>query len=164
LMAPLQVIQALSKNAVVTMGMIKKYLSENIARERKEISNNRRLISSYAADTEAKRKEIDELETKPTVFQARQCSSCRDNLDLPTVHFLCKHSFHQRCLNTLDEDAECPICAPKNTAIKAIRERQIKTADQHDLFKSELQRSRDRFGLVSEYFGRGVMRPKNGSE
>lgn len=37
LMAPLQVIQALSNSGVVTMGMIKKYLSDNIERERKEI-------------------------------------------------------------------------------------------------------------------------------
>lgn len=39
LMAPLQVIQTLGSNAVVTMGMIKKYLSENIERERKDISS-----------------------------------------------------------------------------------------------------------------------------
>ncbi|OJD16951.1 hypothetical protein AJ78_02933 [Emergomyces pasteurianus Ep9510] len=161
LMAPLQVIQALSNNAVVTMGMIKKYLSENIERERKEIANNRRLITSYTADTDAKQKEIDELGTKPFVFQARSCASCHDRLDLPTVHFLCKHSFHQRCLNRVDEGAECPICAPQNATIRAICERQIKSADQHDLFKSELQRSRDRFGTVSEFFGRGVMRANN---
>ena len=39
LMAPLQVIQTLSTNAVATMGMIKTYLSGTIERERKEISN-----------------------------------------------------------------------------------------------------------------------------
>lgn len=44
LMAPLQVIQTLSTNAVATMGMVKKYLSDTIERERKEISNVR---SSY---------------------------------------------------------------------------------------------------------------------
>lgn len=38
LMTPLQVIQTLSNNAVVTMGRLKKYLSDNIERERKEIS------------------------------------------------------------------------------------------------------------------------------
>ena len=38
LLSPLQVIQALSNNAVVTMGRVKKYLSENIERERKEIT------------------------------------------------------------------------------------------------------------------------------
>lgn len=41
LLSPLQVIQALSNNAVVTMGRIKKYLSDNIERERKEISTVR---------------------------------------------------------------------------------------------------------------------------
>ena len=39
LMAPLQVIQTLSINNVATMGMVKKYLSDTIERERKEISN-----------------------------------------------------------------------------------------------------------------------------
>jgi vacuolar protein sorting-associated protein 11 len=39
LMAPLQVIQTLSANGVATMGMIKKYLSATIERERVEIDN-----------------------------------------------------------------------------------------------------------------------------
>lgn len=38
LMAPLQVIQTLSTNAVATMGMVKKYLTGTVERERKEIS------------------------------------------------------------------------------------------------------------------------------
>lgn len=43
LLSPLQVIQALSNNAVVTMGRVKKYLSDNIERERKDISTVRNL-------------------------------------------------------------------------------------------------------------------------
>lgn len=39
LMAPLQVIQTLSCNAVATMGLVKKYLTNTVERERKEISN-----------------------------------------------------------------------------------------------------------------------------
>ncbi|KAL3479301.1 hypothetical protein BJX99DRAFT_222343 [Aspergillus californicus] len=164
LMSPLQVIQALSNNAVVTMGRVKKYLSDNIERERKEISSNRRLISSYSAETDTKMQELDQLGSKPVVFQARRCTSCNRSLDLPTVHFLCKHSFHQRCLNTVGEDAECPACAPEHSTIKAIRRRQVESADQHDLFKGELQRSNDRFGVISEFFGRGIMRPQNTME
>ncbi|KAL2799861.1 hypothetical protein BJX66DRAFT_230630 [Aspergillus keveii] len=164
LMSPLQVIQALSNNAVVTMGRVKRYLSDNIERERKEISSNRRLISSYSTETETKMQELEQLGTKPVVFQARRCMSCNRPLDLPTVHFLCKHSFHQRCLNKVDEDAECPVCAPEHSTIKAIRRRQVESADQHDLFKAELQRSRDRFGIVSEFFGRGVLRPQSTME
>ncbi|KAJ5650404.1 uncharacterized protein N7484_004127 [Penicillium longicatenatum] len=161
LLSPLQVIQALSNNAVVTMGRVKKYLSDNIERERKDISTNRRLISSYKSETAAKQQELESLSTQPVVFQSRRCQSCGGTLDLPTVHFLCKHSFHERCLNRVEDEVQCPVCAPGNATLRAIRQRQIDTADQHDLFKAELHRSKDGFGLVSEFFGRGVMRSQS---
>lgn len=176
LMAPLQVIQTLSTNAVATMGMVKKYLSDTIEKERKEISNvsqshsmsskptymlvmqNRKLIESYRTETEAKRKEMDDLGNKPVIFQTRRCAACGRSLDLPTVHFLCKHSFHQSCLNQSDgKEAECPKCAAQNNSIRAFRKAQEDSADKHDMFQDALQRSRDKFGTISEFFGRGVM-------
>ena len=158
LMAPLQVIQTLSTNAVATMGMVKKYLSHTIEKERKEISNNRRLTESYRTETESKRQEMDDLGKKPAVFQTRRCAQCGRSLDLPTVHFLCKHSFHQSCLNEVDgQEAECPQCAPTNNNIRAFRKAQEDSADRHDMFQDALRRSRDKFCVISEFFGRGVM-------
>lgn len=166
LMAPLQVIQTLSTNGVATMGLIKSYLSNSIDRERQEISNNRRLIQTFRTDTDTKREEISTLTTKPAVFQNTRCAACGQTLDLPTVHFMCKHSFHQRCLNATDgEDitregsgaVECPVCAPQNSTVKAIRKGQDESVDRHDLFLDALGRSRDKFGTISEWFGRGVM-------
>ena len=58
----------------------------------------------------------------------------------------------------------CPLCGPQNTNVKAIREAQEKSAERHDLFKMELGRSADRFGTVSEWFGRGVMGAKDISQ
>lgn len=172
LMAPLQVVQTLAASNVATMGMIKKYLATTIDRERQEITTNRSLIASYRADTEAKRRELTELGSKPAVFQATRCSACGQSLDLPTVHFLCKHSFHQRCLNAptsssigggMDEgDAalECPLCASNNATIKTIRQKQEERSQQHDMFLDALERSRDKFGTISEWFGQGVMGAK----
>ena len=163
LMAPLQVVKVLSQGGAVTMGMVKGYLADNIARERKEIQTNRRLIESYRSETASKKGELHDLGSKPAIFQARRCSSCGGNLDLPTVHFMCKHSFHQRCLNTAgglgsgEEGSECPICKPSNDTIKAIRRQQVENAEQHELFRGALARSTDRFGTVSEFFGRGIM-------
>ena len=160
LMAPLQVIQTLSTNAVATMGMVKTYLQETIERERKEISNNRRLIESYRTETESKRKEIEELGNKPAIFNNRRCAACGQSLDLPAVHFLCKHSFHQKCLNVRpgeEENIECPKCAQSNATIRAIRKAQDESADRHDMFQDALQRSQDRFGTIAEFFGRGVL-------
>ena len=161
LMAPLQVIQTLSANGVATMGMIKQYLATTIERERQEIATNRRTIETFRADTETKKSELGNLATKPVVFQATRCKICSTPLELPAVHFLCKHSFHQRCLST-DEDVEeegveCPICAQQNQTVRAIRRAQVESAERHDMFTEALRRSKDGLAVISEWFGRGVM-------
>ncbi|KAH8684749.1 vacuolar protein sorting protein-like protein [Tricladium varicosporioides] len=162
LMAPLQVIQTLSTNAVATMGMIKTYLQQTIERERKEISSNRRLITSYRTETLEKRQEIDNLTTKPQTFNNTRCSSCGSQLSLPAVHFMCKHSFHQSCISVqVGEDGnvegDCTVCRKDNDTIRAFVRSQDETADKHDMFLDALARSGDKFGTISEFFGRGVM-------
>jgi hypothetical protein len=162
LMAPLQVIQTLSTNAVATMGMVKTYLQQTIERERKEIASNRRLITSYRIETSEKRQEIAELSNKPQTFNNTRCSFCGSQLTLPTVHFLCKHSFHQTCLNMeIGEDGNvegtCPNCRKDNDTIRAIRKAQDDSSDRHDMFLAALAGSRDKFGTISEFFGRGIM-------
>lgn len=141
------------------MGMIKPYLHEMITRERKEIASNRHRISTLRTDTEKRRGELADLGTKPVVFQATWCSDCSQRLDLPAVHFLCKHSFHQRCVRNGDKEgeAECPKCAGENDVIRKMREGQRERAGKHDLFKADLDNSEDRFGTVADWFSRGVM-------
>ncbi|KAI0136915.1 vacuolar membrane protein [Xylariales sp. AK1849] len=161
LMAPLQVIQTLGTNAVATMGMIKPYLQETISRERREIATNRRQIKSFRKETEQKRAEIVELGSKPAVFQAQRCPGCGGALELPAVHFLCKHSFHQRCLKQSGDgsETECPACASSNMAVRAMKRSQEERADRHDLFKDALEKGKgdERFKTVAQWFGQGVM-------
>jgi hypothetical protein len=165
LMAPLQVIQTLGSNAVATMGMIKPYLHETITRERREIAANKRQIASFRKETEQKRVEIAELGSKPAVFQAQRCPGCGAPLDLPVVHFLCKHSFHQRCLKVDStggggdggEKTECPVCAANNAAVRAMKRGQEERAERHDLFRDALDKSDERFKTVAQWFGQGVM-------
>jgi len=155
LMAPLQVIQTLSTNSVATMGMVKTYLQETIDRERGDISNNRRLIDTYRNETASKRKEIEEMSTKPVILKNSRCSSCGGSLDLPAVHFLCNHTFHQRCLNIQpgeEDTVECPQCKGGNATIRAIRQAQDEAGERHDMFVDALGRSKDRFGTISEFF------------
>ncbi|KAK3315511.1 hypothetical protein B0H66DRAFT_346224 [Apodospora peruviana] len=176
LMAPLQVVQTLSKNSVATMGMIKPYLAKRIERERKDIAENRRDVAAFKGETDQRRQEIRDLGTKPAVFQNTRCSQCGSGLELPVVHFLCKHSFHQRCLRTTtvsgagvgtfgsgeeveNGGGECPICARENSTIRALKKSQEENAQRHELFRDSLERSEDRFRTVAEWFGRGVMGP-----
>jgi hypothetical protein len=162
LMAPLQVIQTLvgqSSSGVATMGMIKPYLHDTISRERKEIAVNRNRIATLRTDTEKRRTELTDLGTKPAVFQATRCADCGQGLDLPAVHFLCKHSFHQRCLRggRAEGEVECPKCMGDNQVIRTMREAQKERAERHELFKGDLEASEDRFSTIAEWFSRGVM-------
>jgi uncharacterized protein with PIN domain len=62
------------------------------------------LIESYRSETASKEKQIVELSdtAHPEVFQVTRCTACGGQLDLPSVHFMCKHSYHQR-------SATCPL-------------------------------------------------------
>ncbi|KAK3939243.1 vacuolar protein sorting-associated protein 11 [Diplogelasinospora grovesii] len=159
LMAPLQVVQTLSKSGVATMGMIKPYLAKRIERERRDIAENKRDVTAFRMETDQRRQEIADLGSKPAVFQATRCAQCSAQLELPTVHFLCKHSFHQRCLRSGTEGGveECPLCARDNATIRALKKSQEENSERHELFKDDLERSEDRFRTIAEWFGRGVM-------
>ncbi|KAL1838774.1 hypothetical protein VTJ49DRAFT_2236 [Mycothermus thermophilus] len=70
LMAPLQVVQTLASTPVATMGLLKPYLERRVRRERQEIAEHRRLAGQFRAETEQKRKALQDLATQPQVFQA----------------------------------------------------------------------------------------------
>ncbi|PHZ12993.1 uncharacterized protein RHIMIDRAFT_251091 [Rhizopus microsporus ATCC 52813] len=63
LLPPIQVVQALSRSNVASIGLIKDYIGKKIEYERKELKQNDELIESYRHETEKRRKEIEELKT-----------------------------------------------------------------------------------------------------
>jgi hypothetical protein len=69
------------------------------------------LTASYRLETATKLKQVEELSDpdQPRLFHAPQCSQCGGPLDLPSVHFMCKHSFHQRSVNPLTTTRTFPF-------------------------------------------------------
>ncbi|KAG0233879.1 hypothetical protein BGW42_007086 [Actinomortierella wolfii] len=156
LLPPLQVVQALSQTSVATIGMIKNYIGRRIEAERKQRAEDHKQIQSYRAESEAKRRETEELKTSARIFQVTKCSACGGSLDLPSVHFLCRHSYHQRCLPD-SADRECPKCMVEQRTVADIRRMQEANAERHDLFLSELEDAEDGFAVVAKYFGNNTM-------
>ncbi|TFK46662.1 hypothetical protein OE88DRAFT_880671 [Heliocybe sulcata] len=153
IMPPLGVIQVLSRNGVASVGLVKQWLLTRIKESRDEIQTQ--LTDSYRVETKAKLKQVEELSDPehPRVFHVTRCSRCGGQLDLPSVHFMCNHSYHQRCL--ADHDTECPDCARVNGVIREIRRNNERLADQHDLFLSDVKESG--FDAVASAFGRSVL-------
>lgn len=64
LLPPIQVVQALSRSNVATIGLLKGYIGKKIQHEHEELKQNEELIESYREETEKRRKEIEELQTR----------------------------------------------------------------------------------------------------
>ena len=117
IMPTLGVVQVLSRNEVASVGLMKEWLLGRIKEAREEIDTaslhwfcacdpvltclhfqDQKLIDSYRTETQTKLRQVQELSDPdhPRVFHVTQCSACKGQLDLPSVHFMCNHSYHQR--------------------------------------------------------------------
>ncbi|XP_024520888.1 vacuolar protein-sorting-associated protein 11 homolog [Selaginella moellendorffii] len=155
LLPPLVVLQTLSKNPTLTLSVVKNYIATQLKQESRQIEDDRKTIQKYDEDNRLMRAEIEELRTKPRVFQLSKCTACTSILDLPAVHFFCMHSFHQRCLG--DNEKECPVCAPSNHTLLEMKRNLAQNATDHDRFFQLVRNSDDGFSVIADYFGRGML-------
>lgn len=163
LMPPLGVIQILSSYSAVPLSVIREYLSRRLLKEVQGAQEDARQIKVYRDEMEKMRAERDELRSGAKTFAASKCSACTGPFegDLPTVHFFCNHSFHQRCLGDSERDiGECPICAPSNAKILDVKRALEDNSQQHEQFAKLLTAAgNEGFSVVAEYLGRDVFAP-----
>jgi len=157
LLSPLLVVTTLSSCPTATLGVVREYLMRTLRAEEESMTDDRKMIDEYTKDTAALRENIQNLKTEAVVFQSTKCSACGNPLELPTVHFLCGHGYHQHCFQALaDNDQECPKCAEENNKILDIIRSQEAGKGKHDQFHAQLEKAEDGFSIVAEYFGRGL--------
>jgi hypothetical protein len=186
MLPPLMVIQILAQNKRTPLRAAKDYIVRNLERQDADIVNDRSAIRRLQDETAKMRDECDELRTQPKTFNAPKCHMCTSAIELPAVHYLCGHSFHQRCLN--DNDKHCPKCYPDfkrgafsvlglsfisllglnnslmiarecfmfRLAVLDVKESMRQGVNHHEKFFKQLENSSDGFATVAEYFGRGM--------
>ncbi|GAV78365.1 Clathrin domain-containing protein/VPS11_C domain-containing protein [Cephalotus follicularis] len=155
ILPPIIVLQTLSRNPCLTLSVIKDYIARKLEHESKLIEEDRRAIEKYQEDTLAMRKETHDLRTNARIFQLSKCTACTFTLDLPAVHFMCMHSFHQRCLG--DNEKECPECAPEYRSVMEMKRSLEQNSKDQDRFFQQVKSSKDGFSVIAQYFGRGVI-------
>ncbi|XP_007934636.1 vacuolar protein sorting-associated protein 11 homolog [Orycteropus afer afer] len=157
LMPPLLVVQTLAHNSTATLSVIRDYLVQKLQKQSQQIAQDELRVRRYREETTRIRQEIQELKASPKIFQKTKCSICNSALELPSVHFLCSHSFHQHCFESYSEsDADCPTCLPENRKVMDMIRAQEQKRDLHDQFQHQLKCSNDSFSVIADYFGRGV--------
>eukprot|EP00698_Gefionella_okellyi_P004226 TRINITY_DN13925_c0_g1_i1.p1 TRINITY_DN13925_c0_g1~~TRINITY_DN13925_c0_g1_i1.p1 ORF type:complete len:890 (+),score=210.52 TRINITY_DN13925_c0_g1_i1:33-2702(+) len=154
LIPPLLVIQILSRNTTTTLNVVRDYVIRKLMAEDDTVQEDEQKIKRDLLENHKMRDEIQELQTSAKTFQSQKCAYCTSMLELPAVHFLCMHSFHQRCL--ADNEKECRICATHNHKVQDTRRHMELQANQHDRFFKQLEGGQDGFTTVAEYLGRGI--------
>ena len=157
LLSPLEVVELIGKTETVTIGMMSDYLRGVFESEEAETKEINTLITSYRAETQKKSTELEELTstTIPRVFENQHCGICGGVLDLPRVHFMCKHSFHLSCLGDGDEGRECPLCTRAHEVIREVRQGNAMLSD-YNFVISELHTG-DGFQGIADLLGKGIL-------
>nr|XP_023025769.1 vacuolar protein sorting-associated protein 11 homolog [Leptinotarsa decemlineata] len=144
-------------HAEVTLGHIRSYITNELQQEQKKTKEIAELTSNYRKDTEKLKQHLEKLKSGVIEIRGSRCAACHHTLELPKIHFLCEHSFHQHCFQSFsDDEKECPTCQPENkNLVELLRAREY-NKDLHETFHSQLEKAHDGFSVAAEYFGRGV--------
>ena len=158
LLSPLEVVQRVSASGVVELGEIASYLERHARQDDAELDGMHKLIHSYEKEILAKEAALAELATDdtPVVFQNHECGVCHGPLSLPSVHFMCKHSFHRQCLPDGDDARECPLCARAHDTLRDLQQSLALVGDD-DLVRHEVQEADDGFGVIADLFSKQII-------
>lgn len=90
------VIDALSTSLTCSLGDVRSYLNGVFKNEYEQTRQDAELTEKYRRDTHKLRDQIDLIKNSTMIFQCARCSACNHQLELPSVHFMCQHSYHQQ--------------------------------------------------------------------
>lgn len=98
LVPPIVAIDVLSRNPRITLGDVKPFVAAALAADGARAAADAAEAARLRASAASARADAARLATDPCVFQATRCAASGAPLELPTVHFLCGHSFNARAL------------------------------------------------------------------
>eukprot|EP01080_Neovahlkampfia_damariscottae_P005686 gene5686-9507_t len=138
----------------VKIKLIKDYFSRKTRQLIKKTEENNESIKANHTETTKLRSEIEEAITTATVCAAQKCSKCALPLELPTVHFMCKHSFHLRCAT----DEHCPKCWDRDlNQRRKYKELSGEGKSQDDFISQRRDVGKDGgFENITDYLGKGL--------
>ncbi|XP_028966352.1 vacuolar protein sorting-associated protein 11 homolog [Galendromus occidentalis] len=159
LLPAIMVVSIAAQSKTATLSLVKEFLVRHLSGEGEKIRNCEQAIKQYKKETEALRTQMDEVKHKARVFQESKCSGCKIELELPSVHFLCGHSFHVNCFENFSDSSGCPSCAPENNRV-AEKQRQMEEAMEtlNEDFAKMFNDTDDVLGTVADFLSRGVFK------
>jgi hypothetical protein len=146
-------------------------LLERLKQQDEVIKKSKRKVDENMEHIQKMQNEIVEIKTQARLFSTKDCVQCAGKLELPTIHFMCGHSFHDTCVDS-EGVRKCPKCSPGKDIYYVLlfiefkevidkRDQLIEQAGQTEPFINELKESQSKFDVIAGYFGRGLFAELN---
>lgn len=104
---PIPTIQILSQNEEITLSTVKDFILSSVIKEEEEIEKEEKANNELIERVKERNNHIRQLTNITQFFPDNECSRCHQPLTVPSVFFMCGHSFHKRCLMDEKRCNEC---------------------------------------------------------
>ena len=91
--------------------IVKSFILENMRTQQKRIDKHNSRLNEEITNIRNCKTEVKDMKQKPINFNNKKtCNLCRKELSLPTLHFMCKHSYCDGCVDNSTGIRKCPRC------------------------------------------------------
>lgn len=158
LQSPLQVLNILTSiDNGPNLSTVRSYFMSSFQKEDEIIKKDREEAEKYHSESEELKNNIEAMNSKSIEFRGSLCDACHQPLSLPSLFFLCKHSFHQDCIRSFSEtEKDCMVCRKKNTQLLDMMHVQSESRNKNHIFQEQIERTHEPFSVVAEYFSKGL--------
>ncbi|VDP11071.1 unnamed protein product [Heligmosomoides polygyrus] len=155
---PLVVLEILSRSKTINVAAVKDYVIRWLDAQQKQIDFDRKAISEGERRVEEIDKQIESMKFNVQVLQVNKCSACDTVLQLPAVHFLCRHSYHVHCFESYSEKPDvCPACV--GPVSREVAKENLNDKAAYQKFHKELNSAVNGLDVISKYIRKGVFDP-----
>ena len=111
ILSPLLVLEILKGNSNLKFGLVKSFLLENLKTQQKRIDKHNSRLGDELSKIRSCKSEIQKMKSTAIDFTNKKtCDGCKRELGLPTVHFMCKHTYCESCVEDVNGVRKCPNC------------------------------------------------------
>ncbi len=100
ILSPLLILEIIQNKPKLKFKVLKKYLLDRLETQDKVIKKNNKKVEDNMSKIKKIKEEIVELRTTAKSFNQKECSLCDKKLSLPTIHFMCGHTYHDFCVES----------------------------------------------------------------
>ena len=118
-------------------------------------------VDENMAKIDQMRQQIKDLKTQPKNFNPKKCDSCQNPLTLPTIHFMCGHTYHDQCIEADSGKRYCTQCYNEHKDVSDKKDQYNHQARNPQQFVRDLDNNAKKIHVIAEYFGRGLFSDLN---